>query len=161
MRLSSPSFANKGMIPSRHTCDGANVSPALTWTTPPDDARSLVLIIDDPDAPDPAAPKITWVHWVLYNIPPETLRLDEGILAKSLPHGTLQGVNDWHRTGYSGPCPPVGQHRYFHKLFALDCVLPDLRNPTRRVLDKAMHDHILTRTELIGLYRLRKSTAQQ
>jgi Raf kinase inhibitor-like YbhB/YbcL family protein len=152
MILSSESFHNNGMIPSRHTCDGSNSSPELSWTGVPGDARSLVLLIDDPDAPDPQAPQVTWVHWLLYNIPPSAHGLPEGVASKSIPAGTLHGVNDWHRTGYGGPCPPVGRHRYFHKLFVLDARLPDLKNPDKAALEHAMQGHVLARTELVGLY---------
>ncbi|MHB8536387.1 MAG: YbhB/YbcL family Raf kinase inhibitor-like protein, partial [Sulfuricaulis sp.] len=109
--------------------------------------------VDDPDAPDPKAPRMTWVHWVLYNIPPGASGLAEGVAAKDLPKGTLEGINDWKRAGYGGPCPPIGRHRYFHKLFALDTVLPDLGRPTKARLEKAMQEHILMQTELIGAYQ--------
>ncbi|MDE2389786.1 MAG: YbhB/YbcL family Raf kinase inhibitor-like protein, partial [Betaproteobacteria bacterium] len=115
--------------------------------------KSLVLIVDDPDAPDPAAPKMTWVHWVLYNIPPSAAGLAEGIAEKDLPQGMLQGINDWKRTGYGGPCPPIGTHRYFHKLYALGTVLPDLKHPTKAALEHAMKGHILSQAELIGRYQ--------
>jgi len=150
--LSSPSFANNGLIPIRHTCDDHDLSPELNWAGMPENTRSLVLIVDDPDAPDPAAPKMTWVHWVLYNLPITANGLAENILAKDLPDGTLQGLNNWDRTGYGGPCPPIGTHRYFHKLYALDIVLPDLKQPTKAALEKAMRGHVIDQTELIGLY---------
>jgi Raf kinase inhibitor-like YbhB/YbcL family protein len=114
-------------------------------------AKSLVLIVDDPDAPDPAAPKTTWVHWVLYNLPAAAGSLEEA--AKRLPAGTLEGSNDWKRTGYGGPCPPVGRHRYFHKLYALDTVLPDLHEPSKARLEAQMKGHVIARTELVGTYR--------
>jgi Raf kinase inhibitor-like YbhB/YbcL family protein len=151
--IKSPPFKHNGAIPARHTCDGQNVSPQLEWTGAPAGTKSLALIVDDPDAPDPAAPKMTWVHWVLYNIPAATSGLTEGIAEEDLPHGTLQGVNDWHRTGYGGPCPPVGKHRYFFKLYALDTVLPDLKRPAKAALEKAMRGHIIGQAELIGLYQ--------
>lgn len=151
--VTSRSFMHDRAIPARHTCDGPNVSPPLAWTGVPAGAKSLALIVDDPDAPDPAAPKITWVHWVLYNIPPDANGLAEGIAAKDLPAGTLQGINDWHRTGYGGPCPPVGKHRYFFKLYALDIVLPDLKHPAQADLEKAVQGHVLAHAELIGLYQ--------
>ncbi|WMJ09391.1 YbhB/YbcL family Raf kinase inhibitor-like protein [Nitrosomonas sp. sh817] len=151
--LISTAFSHNAEIPSRHTCDGADTSPALSWSGLPEGTQSLVLIVDDPDAPDPAAPKMTWVHWVLYNIPPSASGLTEGIHEKDLPPGTLQGLNDWKRTGYGGPCPPIGTHRYFHKLYALDTVLPDLHHPTKAKLEQAMHGHILAQTELIGRYQ--------
>jgi len=153
LTLTSTSFAYNDMIPARFTCDGQNISPALNWSGIPEGTQSLVLIVDDPDAPDPAAPKMTWVHWVLYNIPPSSVGLTEGIAEKDLPQGTLQGINDWKRTGYGGPCPPIGTHRYFHKLYALDTVLPDLKHPTKAALEHAMKDHVLGQTELIGRYQ--------
>lgn len=155
LTLTSPSFQHGGLIPLRHTCDGDDLSPALVWSGMPANTQSLALIVDDPDAPDPKAPKMTWVHWVLYNIPPHTTELAEGVAANKLPAGTLQGLNDWSRTGYGGPCPPVGRHRYFHKLFALDVKLPDLKSPTKAALEKAMQGHVLAHTELIGLYQRR------
>ena len=150
--LSSPSFMHNGQIPERHTCDDHDLSPELTWTNIPDNTRSLVLIVDDPDAPDPAAPKMTWVHWVLYNLPPTVNGLPENVMENDLPAGTLQGLNDWNKVGYGGPCPPIGTHRYFHKLYALDIVLPDLKQPTKAVLENAMRNHIIDQAELIGLY---------
>jgi len=156
MTLASPAFEQNGEIPAVHTCDGRDVSPPLNWTAPPAGAKSLVLIVDDPDAPDPAAPKMTWVHWLLYNLPPGAGSLPEGIAAASLPPGTLSGLNDWQRTGYGGPCPPIGRHRYFHKLYALDALLPDLKHPTKAALEKAMRGHIIGQAELVGLYRRRR-----
>jgi len=153
LTITSSAFRHNGEIPARYTCDGDDVSPSLSWTGVPAGAKSMVLIVDDPDAPDPKAPKMTWVHWVLYNIPPGTTSLSEGVAAKDFPKGTLEGVNDWKRTGYGGPCPPVGRHRYFHKLYALDTVLPDLGRPTKAKLEKAMHGHILAQAELIGGYQ--------
>ena len=155
LTLTSPAFEHNGLIPFRHTCDGDDVSPPLSWAGVPASAQSLVLIVDDPDAPDPAAPKMTWVHWVLYNLPPTIHGLPEGVAAKDLAAGILQGRNDWGRTGYGGPCPPIGRHRYFHKLFALDVQLPDLKNPDKAALEKAMQGHILAHTELIGRYQRR------
>jgi Raf kinase inhibitor-like YbhB/YbcL family protein len=151
--IMSPSFMHDRVIPARHTCDGLNISPPLAWTGVPVGTKSLSLIVDDPDAPDPAAPKMTWVHWVLYNIPHYASGLTEGVAAKDLPAGTLQGINDWHRTGYGGPCPPVGKHRYFFKLYALDIMLPDLKHPVKVALEKAMQGHVLAQSDLIGLYQ--------
>lgn len=149
--LSSAAFAHQGAIPSKYSCEGADLSPPLSWSGLPPGTRSLALIVDDPDAPDPAAPKMTWVHWVLYNLPPAAPGLAEG--ASTLPAGTLQGMNDWRRTGYGGPCPPIGRHRYFHKLYALDTVLPDLGRPTKAMLEQAMKGHILGQAELVGTYQ--------
>jgi len=148
MDLSSSAFAQGGAIPKKHTCDGGDASPALSWTGVPAGTKSLVLIVDDPDAPDPAAPKMTWVHWVLYNIPPSATGLPEGV--KSLPAGTLEGLNDWQRTGYGGPCPPIGRHRYFFKLYALDAVVPVLSPPTKNAVETASRGHVIARAELIG-----------
>lgn len=150
--LSSPAFTDNGEIPRQFTCDGADVSPPLVWSGVPVEAKSLVLIVDDPDAPDPAAPRMTWVHWVLYNLPPSTNGLKEGVRGPDLPWGTLEGVNDWKRAGYGGPCPPVGRHRYFHKLYALDTVLPDLRLPTKNRVVEAMQGHVIDSVELVGTY---------
>ena len=151
MILTSSNFTDKGMLPSKHTCEGNDISPDLAWTGAPSDTKSFALIVDDPDAPDPENPRMTWVHWVLYNIPSSTGALAEGI--QILPKGTLEGLNDWKQTGYRGPCPPIGRHRYFHKLYALDTVLPDLKMPTKAKLEKAMEGHILAKAELVGLYK--------
>jgi Raf kinase inhibitor-like YbhB/YbcL family protein len=156
LTISSSAFRHNADIPARYTCDGDDVSPPLSWTGVPAGAKSLVLIVDDPDAPDPKAPKMTWVHWVLYNVPPGTTSLAEDVDAEDLPKGTLEGVNDWKRTGYGGPCPPIGRHRYFHKIYALDTMLPDLGRPTKAKLEKAMHGHILAQAELIGGYQKKR-----
>lgn len=152
MTLKSTDFAHQGEIPKIHTCDGADSSPALSWSGIPQNAKSLVLIVDDPDAPDPANPKMTWVHWLLYNIPPTVTELPRAVAASDLPAGTQQGKNDWKRAGYGGPCPPIGRHRYFHKLYALDIELPDLNLPNKAQLEKAMAGHIIGHAELIGTY---------
>lgn len=153
MRLSSSAFAANAEIPARYTCQGADRSPPLAWSDLPAGTKSLALIVDDPDAPDPAAPRMTWVHWVLYNMPPQASGLAEALTTGDLPAGTREGTNDWKRTGYGGPCPPIGRHRYFHKLFALDTVLPDLKKPSKAALEKAMQGHILARAELVGTYQ--------
>lgn len=153
MMLTSTVIFQGGMIPQRYTCDGSDISPPLAWSGLPAGTKSLVLIVDDPDAPDPAAPRMNWAHWVLYNLLPMAGELPEGVPAKVLPQGTLQGVNDWQRTGYGGPCPPVGRHRYFFKLYALDVVLPDLGRPAKAVVEKAMQGHILGHAELMGQYQ--------
>jgi len=152
LTLTSPAFAPGGEIPARYTCEGDDVSPALEWSGVPASAAGLALIMDDPDAPDPKSPKMTWVHWVLYNLPATASGLPEGIDPADLPEGTLQGLNDWKRTGWGGPCPPIGRHRYFFKLYALDVVLPDLHQPTKAKLEAAMDGHILVKAELIGTY---------
>jgi len=152
LQLTSSAFVNGASIPRQCTCEGADRSPPLSWSGAPAATRSFVLVVDDPDAPDPAAPKMTWVHWVLYNLAPNTTSLVEAVAPRALPAGTLQGKNDWRRTGYGGPCPPIGRHRYFHKLYALDCVLPDLGEPTKDQLLRAMHGHVLAQAELVGTY---------
>ncbi|HJQ97620.1 MAG TPA: YbhB/YbcL family Raf kinase inhibitor-like protein [Candidatus Polarisedimenticolaceae bacterium] len=153
MLLTSPAFPQDGPIPARFTCDGSNVSPALSWKDIPEGTRSLALIVSDPDAPDPAAPKTTWTHWIVYDLPPETRGLREAIPAKGLPADTLEGKNDWGKTGYGGPCPPIGRHRYVHTLYALDVRLPDLSAPTRTALVAAMEGHVLAEATLVGTYQ--------
>ena len=151
MTITSSAFAQNASIPKLYTCEGKDISPPLAWSGAPANAKSLVLIVDDPDAPDPAAPQMTWVHWVVYNLPPGSTGLPEAV--KALPAGTLEGLNDWQRTGYGGPCPPIGRHRYFHKLYALDRVLPDLGKPTKQKLEQAMKGHIIAQGQLIGTYQ--------
>jgi Raf kinase inhibitor-like YbhB/YbcL family protein len=153
MTITSPVFKHNSAIPARYTCEGDDISPPLNWTGVPADARSLVLIVDDPDAPDPAAPKRTWVHWLLFNLPPDTPGLPEHCRKDNLPADTGTGINDWRRTDYGGPCPPVGRHRYFHKLYALDTMLDGLGSPKKHELEAAMKGHILASAELIGTYR--------
>ena len=152
LTISSVVFTHLGSIPSLYTCEGTDISPPIEWSGMPPEAKSLALIVDDPDAPDPAAPKMTYVHWVLYNIPNTARSLPENVAEKELPLGTLLGKNDWGRTGYGGPCPPIGRHRYFFKLYALDTVLPDLKEPTKLQLEAAMKGHILEETVLVGTY---------
>jgi len=156
MQLTSAAFVHNGEIPAKYTCEGQDISPPLSWSSVPSGAKSLALIVDDPDAPDPKAPKMTWVHWVLYDIPPTVTELPEGVAREALPPGTREGLNDWGRTGYGGPCPPIGRHRYFHKLYALDTTLGDLGTPTKATLEKAMAGHILASAELIGTYEKKK-----
>ena len=153
MTIESPNFAHMGEVPRVHTCDGLDTSPALRWHGVPEGTKSLALIVDDPDAPDPAAPRMTWVHWVLYNIAPDSIGLPPAVTPGQLPPGTCEGLNDWKRTGYGGPCPPTGTHRYFFKLYALDTVLPDLGTPAKADLEMAMNGRIVAQTELVGLYR--------
>ena len=156
MDLSSIAFAPNADIPSQYTCEGRDQSPPLAWSGVPAGTRSLALIVDDPDAPDPDAPRMTWVHWVVYNLPPASSGLVAGASNTGLPAGTLEGLNDWQRKGYGGPCPPIGRHRYVFKLYALDTVLPALKPATKAGLEKAMQDHILARSELVGYYRKKK-----
>jgi Raf kinase inhibitor-like YbhB/YbcL family protein len=153
--LTSPGFANAAPIPTRYTCEGADVSAPLAWSGAPAGTKSFALIVDDPDAPDPAAPQRTWVHWVVYNIPASATGLPENA-GEELPAGAQSGRNDWKRTGYGGPCPPIGRHRYFHKLYALDTVLTGLHEPTKAELTAAMEDHVLDETELVGTYKKMK-----
>jgi Raf kinase inhibitor-like YbhB/YbcL family protein len=154
LTLRSPAFAPGGEIPAVHTCEGKDVSPALEWSGLPAGAKSLALVVDDPDAPDPEAPRMTWVHWVVHDIPPGATGLAEG--GKALPAGARQGLNDWRRTGYGGPCPPIGRHRYSFRLYALDRMLGDLGTPTKAQLEKAMEGHVLARCELVGTYQKRR-----
>lgn len=154
MKFESPAFFHQAVIPAVYTCDGSNMSPPLRWSGLPSGTKSLVLMVDDPDAPDPKAPAMTWVHWLLYNLPPESDGLPEGVAAgKGLPQGTLEGLNDWKATGYGGPCPPIGQHRYSHRLYALDAVLPDLGKPVKANLQQAMRGHVLGKAEWVGVYQ--------
>jgi Raf kinase inhibitor-like YbhB/YbcL family protein len=155
LTLTTTAFPHGGEIPIRYTCQGDDVSPALSWVEVPPGAASLVLIMDDPDAPDDPTP---WVHWVLYNIPASATGLEEGISPQALPSGTLEGLNDWKRTGWGGPCPPQGRHRYSFRLYALDVVLPDLRKPTKSKVEAEMDGHVVAQTELIGTYeKVKKS----
>jgi len=156
LNLRSPAFEHGREIPARHTCQGEDVSPALAWSGVPAGARSLVLVVDDPDAPDPRAPTTTWVHWVLYDLPAASSGLPEGVASQALPAGTREGLNDWKRTGWGGPCPPIGRHRYFFKLHALDAPLGDLRSPTKARLLAAMKGHVVEEVELVGTYEKRR-----
>ncbi|WP_219906767.1 YbhB/YbcL family Raf kinase inhibitor-like protein [Enhygromyxa salina] len=159
MLLESSAFDDGEAIPSKYTCEGENISPPLSWSGAPAGTRSFALIVDDPDAPDPKAPKRTWVHWVLYEIPAEVESSAEG--ATQLPTGTREGRNDWDHTGYGGPCPPIGEHRYFHKLYALDTTLGDLREPTKAELEDAMIGHVLAEAQLIGTYEKQHAEDQK
>lgn len=151
--LVSPAFAPGGEIPRRYTCQGEDISPPLSWSDAPAGTKSFALVVDDPDAPDPKAPRMTWVHWVLYNLPAETRELPEAMGPETLPPGAEGGQNDWRNLGYGGPCPPVGRHRYFHKLYALDSRLPELGAVTKSQLELAMRGHVLGRAELVGTYQ--------
>ena len=151
LKIESPAFTAGGRIPRQHTCEGDDTAPALAWSGIPARARSLVLVVDDPDAPDPAAPKRTWVHWVLYDIPPSATGIPR--TGTPLPAGTRQGRNDWQRVGYGGPCPPIGRHRYFFKLYALDVALGELHEPTKAQLEDAMQGHVVAEAKLVGTYQ--------
>lgn len=152
-RISSPAFEDGGSIPSRHTCQGKDSSPALTWTDPPAGTRSFVLLVDDPDAPDPAAPRRVWVHWIRYNIPPNERGMPEGAGAHAPTGGAQDVLTDANERGYHGPCPPIGRHRYFFRLFALGVVLPDLGARARRAeVERAMEGHVLGTAVLMGTY---------
>ena len=152
MKLSSPSFRDSGSIPKIHSCSGGDIAPALQWSNLPPNTQSLALIVDDPDVPNRHRPAMTWTHWVLYNIPSTVSGLPENTNAHNLPAGTLEGQNSWKSTGYRGPCPPVGIHRYFFKLYALDSQLPDLHKPKKEALERAMGGHIIGRAVLVGKY---------
>ena len=153
LALKSSAFPHNGEIPRRYTCQGEDVSVPLSWSGAPAATKGFVLVVDDPDAPDPRAPRMTWVHWVLYNLPATASALKEGLSTGDLPKGTREGLNDWKRAGYGGPCPPIGRHRYFHKLYALDSLLPEMESPTKAELEQAMKGHVLEKAELIGTYQ--------
>ena len=151
MQLSSPAFGDRGVIPVHHTCEGEDVSPPLSWSAVPDGTRSFALVVDDPDAPDPTAPQRVWVHWVVVDLDPGLRALEPGASSR-LPEGARNGTNDWGAREWGGPCPPIGRHRYFFKLYALDCVLPRLVAPTKAELEAAMDGHILAEAEIVGMY---------
>jgi hypothetical protein len=150
MKVESADFAANAAIPSKHTCEGEDLAPQLSWSGAPAGTKSFAIIVDDPDAPDPKAPKMTWVHWVAYDLPAATTSLAQG---GALPSGARDGANDWKAAGYRGPCPPIGRHRYFFKVYALDATLGDLGTPSKAKLEKAMHGHVLARGELVGTYQ--------
>ena len=152
LKLTSSAFLDGGAIPAKYTCDGEDISPPLAWTGVPDRTLSLALIVDDPDAPDPAAPKGRFVHWVLYNIPPDERGLPEGANRGKLPPGAREGSNDFGKRGYGGPCPPIGRHRYLFKLYALDTSLAEVDNPSRKDLEAAMEGHVLEQAEIVATY---------
>ena len=146
--LNSRVFNEGGGIPLKYTCEGDDVAPPLEWDGVPENAQSLVLIVDDPEAP-----KMTWTHWVVYNLPPDVKGLPEGATAEILPVGTQQGLNDWQNIGYGGPCPPTGRHRYFFKLYVLDTVLENLDSPTKAEVEAAMQGKVIVQAELVGTYK--------
>ncbi len=153
LTLTSPAFVDGAPIPSVYTCEGRDISPPLAWSGVPAGTQSLVLIVDDPDAPDPAKPQRVWVHWVLYNLPPDSSGLTEGVKRDALPKGAEVGLNDWTRLDFGGPCPPIGRHRYFHKLFALDVRLKGLTSPRKAQVEGAMEGHVLAQATLMGTYQ--------
>jgi Raf kinase inhibitor-like YbhB/YbcL family protein len=153
LKVTSPAFQPGGSIPSRYTCEGQDVSPPLAWSGAPANTRTLALIVDDPDAPDPAKPQRVYVHWVVFNLPATTAALPENASKKGLPKGAVQGKNDWGKSEYGGPCPPIGRHRYFFKLYALDTELTGLSSPTKADVERAMKGHVVDSGELIGTYQ--------
>jgi len=156
LTIRSEAFAHGAQIPRVHTCEGDDVSPPLEFAGVPQGAKSLVLVVHDPDAPDPAAPRIDYVHWVVYDLPAGRPGLAEGAASSALPAGARHGLNDWKKAGYGGPCPPIGRHRYFFVLYALDTVLGDLGQPTRQKLQRALEGHLLAKAELMGTYEKEK-----
>jgi Raf kinase inhibitor-like YbhB/YbcL family protein len=154
--LTSSAFPAGGEIPALFTCEGKDTSPPLAWSEPPPNTKSFALIVDDPDAPDPKAPKQVFVHWVVYNLPPSTRALAPASHGESLPAGAATGKNDWKKTQYGGPCPPTGRHRYFFKLYALDATLPSAHEPSKADIERAMVGHVVTKAELVGTYEKKK-----
>ena len=158
LKLTSPAFSASGPMPAKHTCEGLGLSPPLSWSNAPDGTKTFALVLDDPDAPDPQAPRKTFVHWVLADIPATENTLREGASPSGLPPGTRVGRNDFGNLAYGAPCPPVGRHRYFHKLYALDTVL-ELTSFTKADLEKAMKGHVLGEADLIGTYQKGQSSS--
>ena len=156
LKVTSSAFEQGGSIPSQYTCEGKDTSPPLAWSGLPDNAKSVAMIVDDPDAPDPAKPQRVYVHWVVYNIPTQTTSLPENASKAGMPSGAVQGKNDWGNAAYGGPCPPIGRHRYFFKLYALDTILTGLSGATKADVEKAMKGHIVDSGELIGTYQKAK-----
>lgn len=153
MKIESAKITEGNMIPSQYTCDGQDISPPLEWRDYPVGTKSFALISDDPDAPAG-----TWVHWILYNIPPDVVRLGENIKPeKEFKNGMMQGSNSWPRIGYGGPCPPSGTHRYFFKLYALDTMLDLKPGVNKEQLLTAMAGHILAEAQLIGKYKRQRN----
>jgi Raf kinase inhibitor-like YbhB/YbcL family protein len=153
LKITSSAFTPNGKIPTRYTCEGDDISPPLAWSDAPSGTKSFALIVDDPDAPDPAHPKMTYVHWVVYRIPAATTSLEENAAKSGMPSGSEQGGNDFKTRTYGGPCPPIGRHRYFFKLYALDTDLAGLKDAKKPDLEKAMEGHILGQAQLVGTYQ--------
>ena len=156
LKVTSNAFQQGGSIPAQYTCEGKDSSPPLAWSGLPNNTKSVAMIVDDPDAPDPAKPQRVYVHWVVYNIPPQTSSLAENASRSGMPTGAVQGKNDWGKPEYGGPCPPIGRHRYFFKVYALDTSLTELKNATKADLEKAMKGHIVDSGELMGTYQKAK-----
>jgi Raf kinase inhibitor-like YbhB/YbcL family protein len=152
LTVTSSAFEQGGSIPSRYTCEGDDTSPPLSWSGAPSGTKTFAIILDDPDAPDPEKPQRVYVHWVVYNVPSSSTSLPENA-SKKLPLGAATGRNDWDKTEYGGPCPPIGRHRYFHKVYALDSHLTFVAPPTKNDLLKGMEGHVLARGELMGTYQ--------
>ncbi|HST08285.1 MAG TPA: YbhB/YbcL family Raf kinase inhibitor-like protein [Gemmatimonadaceae bacterium] len=152
LQLTSSAFSQGGPIPGKHTCEGEDISPPLAWSGAPPNTKSFALIVDDPDAPDPAKPQRVYVHWVVYNIPANVNALAENVSKKGMPGGSVQGKNDWGKPEFGGPCPPIGRHRYFFKLYALDTELTPLGSATKAALEAAMKGHVVAAGELMGTY---------
>ena len=153
IKVTSPAFQPGGSIPSKYTCEGQDNSPPLAWSGAPANTKSFALIVDDPDAPDPAKPQRVYVHWVIYNLPVTTTNLPENASKKGVLKGGVQGKNDWGKAEYGGPCPPIGRHRYFFKLYALDTALPANKLLDKKGLEAAMQGHVLEKAELVGTYQ--------
>lgn len=149
VHVTSPSFAEGDEIPAKFTCEGPDISPALAWSGVPKGAHSLALVVEDPDAPDPQAPRVPWVHWIAYDISADASGLPEGA---ALPAGARDGWNDWKKPGYRGPCPAIGRHRYYYRIYALDRGLGNLGKPDKAALDKAMKGHVIAEGALMGTY---------
>ena len=156
-QISSPAFSPNGEIPARYTCEGENISPPLEWSGAPDGTKSYVLVLKDPDAPDPSAPRMTWIHWIVYNIPVTATGLPEAACEETMPTGIRQAHSNWMRPGYGGPCPPVGRHRYIFTLYALDTPLPELHRADLNAVERAMNGHVIATAELVGTYKKRGS----
>ena len=153
LKVTSAAFQPNGSIPSKYTCEGQDTSPPLAWSGAPANTKSFALIVDDPDAPDPAKPQRVYVHWVVYNLPATTTSLAENASKKRVLKGGIHGKNDWGKAEYGGPCPPIGRHRYFFKLYALDTELTGLSSPAKGDLERAMKGHVVDSGELIGTYQ--------
>jgi Raf kinase inhibitor-like YbhB/YbcL family protein len=158
LKISSSAFQPGGSIPSKYTCEDRDISPPLAWSAGPANTKSFALIVDDPDAPDPAKPQRVYVHWVVYNLPATTTSLSENASKKGMLKGGVQGKNDWGNAEYGGPCPPIGRHRYFFKLYALDTELTGLSSPTKADVERAMKGHVVDSGEVIGTYQKAATT---